>query len=112
MFQMAERNVVSSLQFHHDSQDGQSIRMNDSFGKTSVFIVVVDNVQFGGVSLHFKSGRKKNIWNNKTKENDIMIFLLSIIDVMFTASHRVFAPMEMELDKVETICQSSAGNER
>ena len=41
-----------------------------------------------------------------------MIFLLSIIDVMFTASHVVFAPMEMELDKVETICQSSTGNER
>ena len=112
MFQMAERNVVSGLQFYHDTQDGQSIGMNDSFGKTSVFIVVVDNVQFGGISLHFKSGRKKNILNNKTKENDVMIFLLSIIDVMFTASHVFFAPMEMELDKVETICQSSTGNER
>lgn len=41
----------------------------------------------------------------------VEINLLSIIDVMFTASHRVFAPMEMKLEKIETICESSTGNE-
>jgi hypothetical protein len=32
------------------------------------------------------------------------INILSIIDVMLAALHRVFTPMKMELEKVETVC--------
>jgi hypothetical protein len=81
--------------------------MSDSVVKASVFSVEVDNVQFGWISLN--RYRRQFGWSEreriKISKNILMrINILSIIDVMFAAPHRVFTPMKMELEKVETVC--------
>ena len=66
------------------------------------------HVQFGRVSLH----GEKTLVKKNLKKIRLIRNLLPTVKVMFTASHGVFPPMKMKLEKVETSGESPTGNER